>query len=350
VGSDTLIISDLDYADPDAQLSLVSSLSLPVTLEPGQETGVVVAWDPTFEVTAHGQLDVTSNDPRVVVSATQEAESIFATVTTDEFTVPVDPPVDIIFAVDQSCSMDAHATQLTTAFTGLIQQMSQVTNGWRVGVATQDTGCFNYGFFTSSTPNLTTTFGQAVTVGDELSVTNTEKLFSIALAALQKTTSGQCNTGFLRANALLHVIFVSDEYEQGTMTPASFVSSATAYKSSPGLFKTSGILCNPTCSNMDGTYARYIDAVNLTGGIHLDVMSTYWSSYAQQLAAASLISINTYELSQNAAGDSIRVWVDGTEWTTGWHYDPATNEVVFDAAPPQGSNIEVEYGVLVPCN
>ena len=99
----------------------------------------------------------------------------------------------------------------------------------------------------------------------------------------------------------------------------------------------------------DKTPSGQPDMVNLTGGIHLDVMSTYWSSYAQQLAAASLVSANTYELSQNAAGDSIRVWVDGTEWTTGWHYDPSTNEIIFDAAPPQGAAIEVEYGVLVPC-
>ena len=42
----------------------------------------------------------------------------------------------------------------------------------------------------------------------------TEALLTVAANALSKTTTTGCNAGFLRTEALLHVILVSDEPEQ----------------------------------------------------------------------------------------------------------------------------------------
>jgi len=350
VGDDDLTISAVDYADPDGQLSLESAPALPITLAPGEQTSAWVAWDPTVEASAQGTMRVTSNDPRGVVSATQEAEGVFATTQNDHFDVPVDPPVDILFAIDQSCSMDAHATQLANSFSSLIQGISQVTDGWQIGVATMDDGCFNSGILTANTPNLQSVFANAVTVGDDYSVANTEKLFAIVQSALSHTYSG-CNAGFLRSDALLHVVVVSDEYEQSGISPSSFVSTVRSYKSSPSLVKVSGIICSPSgCGHADGSDTYYRDAVSMTGGIRLDVMGTNWGSYASQLAAASLSGLNTYPLSHNPAPSSITVTVNGQQWNSGWHYDSGTNEIVFDTTPPQGASVDVGYGVLVACN
>ncbi|MBW1880794.1 MAG: VWA domain-containing protein [Deltaproteobacteria bacterium] len=349
IGDDDLIITAIDYLETVGLLTMDDANVLPLTLEPSQETSVWIDFEALDQVAVTGQLDVTSNDPRGVVSATQTGEGVFATTAEDTFVVPEDPPVDILFAVDQSGSMDWHASQLATAFSALIDAIGQVTSGWRIGVVTTDGGCFNSGVLTTSTPNLQSTFASAVSLNGT-TFNYTEKLFQLTQIAMSKTYAGQCNANFLRPNALLHIVLVSDEKEQSGITPASFVSTMQSYKSSPSLVKVSGIICGPSgCGHADGWDTGYKDAVTLTNGVRLDVMATNWANNAQQLAAASLTSINRFELTQTAHPGSIRVWVDGTEWTTGWHYDAATNEVVFDTNPPPGGVVEVDYGVLVPC-
>lgn len=353
IGTDDLIIDEIRYEDPDAQLSLGASIELPVTLAPGERTTVTVAFDPSFEVAALGKLQVHSNEPRGWVTATQEAEGIFATVLQEDFQVPTDPPVDILFAVDQSCSMDGHSANLGSNFSSLIGAIGQVTNSWRIGVVTTDpSGCFNHGVLDSSTPSLASKFSQAVAMGEGTgtAIEPTERLFVVTQLAMTRTNSGQCNSGFLRPNALLHIVLVSDESEQSGISAGTFVTNMQAYKATPSLVKVSGIICSPSgCANANGYDTGYDQAVSLTGGIRLNVMGSGWANYAEQLAAASLSSINHFELAQTAAPDSIVVEVNGSEWTSGWHFDQGGNEVIFDTNPPEGADIHIEYGVLVPC-
>lgn len=354
VGTDDLIIDEITYEDPDGQLALTAlrtdSQVLPLTLAPGEATEVFVNFEPTFEVAALGTLKVHSNEPRGWVSATQEAEGIFATVLDERFVVPSDPPVDILFAVDQSGSMDGHSASLGANFSGLITALSQVTNSWRVGVSTLGAGCFNQGVLDATTTSLASKFAAAVSTGSG-SEPNTEKLFRLTQNAMGQTGYGQCNSGFLRPDALLHIILVSDEKEQSGIGASTFVTNMQSYKASPALVKVSGIICSPSgCGHADGTDGGYKDAVTLTGGVRMDVMGSGWANYAQQIAAASLTGINRFELSQTAAPDSLVVSVNGTEQATDWHFDAATNEVVFDVNPPEGADIDIEYGVLVPCN
>jgi hypothetical protein len=46
---------------------------------------------------------------------------------------------------------------------------------------------------------------------------------------------------------------------------------------------------------------------------------------------------------------SVRVYVDGIEWSQDWHYDSATQSVVFDVEMDAGSVIDVYYGVFGTC-
>lgn len=351
VGSDDLVIESFAYDDPTGQLTLDNPNVLPMVLTPGSNALVFVDYASTTQAVADGTLTVTSNDPRGDIEATQTAEGVYATVLEEQFEVPVNPPVDILFAVDQSCSMDGHSDDLGPAFSELIDEISTVTSGWQIGVSTIASGCFNSGILRSTTPNVESLFNSAVSYGGAHS--NTEKLFSLTLDAL----GASCNAGFLRPDALLHVVLVSDEWEQSGMAPSTFVSQVRQYKNNvAGLVKVSGIICEPQgCGHNDSLGPRdddgYAEAVQLTGGLRMNVMAdSGWGAYAQQLAAASLTSIHHYELDQPAHPSSIRVWVDGVEWTTGWHFDAAANEVVFDDAPDPGAQIDVEYGVAVPCN
>lgn len=349
VGTDDLVITDVQYAEATGQLSLDAPLGLPLTLVPGDSVPVWVDFAASAEITTTGYLSVTSNDPRGVVTATQTADSAFSAWIEDQFTVPVDPPVDIVFAVDQSCSMDGHAAQLAGSFGSLIGAIQQVTSGWRIGVVTTTSGCFNGGFLSSSTPNLLQVFRDAVSYGTD-GTGETERLFQMVQVAMANTLPGKCNAGFLRPDALLHVVLVSDEFEQSGIAPGMFAWNVASYKASQSLVKVSGIICPPSgCPVADGSDGGYAEAIALTGGVRGNVMASDWSQLAHDLAVASLAQLNRYPLSHDPAPGSIVVYVNGTQWPSGWHYDASTHELVFDLTPPQGATLQVGYGALVSC-
>jgi hypothetical protein len=346
-GLEDLVITDIVHRDSAELLSLSQAPRLPITLAPGEQSQVSVAFDAWTSGSAEGTLEVTSNDPRGVISAIQYADTQHAMRTTDVFQQPTEVPVDIVFAIDQSCSMDARLTNLQNNFDTFINTIDSVTQAWRIGVVTLDSGCFNSGFIERSTPSYASVFNSAVVLGTDSQVSNDEKLFTMATDAL----GANCNAGFLRPGALLHIVFVSDEWEQGPMNASQMLSSAVAAKGGmSSLVKMSGIICPPSgCGIADGTAGEYADAVNVGGGVRLDITAPDWGAQVEDLASASLTGIGRYQLSQPADPNAIQVLVDGQTWT-GWYYDEASQSVVFTDIPPAGSSITVHYGVSIDCN
>jgi len=345
VGQEDLVITEVQYVSNGA-LTLVNSVEVPLTLAPGEEAPVEVEFLPEAQDDFEGELRVISNDPEGDTVAVQTAEGRYVDEVEDEFEVPVNPPVDLLFAVDQSCSMDDDALNLGNNFATFISEVNQFTNDWQIGVATLDGGCFNSGILKSTTANYATKFQSAVTLGDDAQL-NTEKLFTLTNSALSKTTGSQCNAGFLREDALLHVVFVSDEAEQSGNTVNYWVNQLQNYKSDPSLLKLSAVtLLAPPYP--DQSPVRYWDAVEATGGVLLSLLDD-WSESAEELATASLDGLFDFPLSETPDPASIEVRVDGTQWLTGWVYNADTNEIEFETEL-EGSSIVVNYGVIVPCD
>jgi hypothetical protein len=347
VGTDELVIDGIRYETSDGQLVMTDTNTLPLALQPGESTKVKVDFLPTAVGTTSGALVVSSNDPRGEVEATQTAEGLYADIVKDIFEVPEEPPVDILFAVDQSCSMDDDVSRLASNFSTFIADINTYTTGWRIGVATKDTGCFNEGILKSTTTNYASKFATAV-AGEGGNYT--EALLTVSTNALANTASTSCNAGFLRTDALLHVILVSDEPEQSAKSWSSYVADMQSYKSDPSLVKISAVAGDyPSgCATADpGT--GYYEAVTATGGVYLSICDTNWAAHVEKLATASLEGLYDFELTQTPDPDSIQVWVNGTEWFADWHYDAATNEVQFDVELG-GGKVTVKYGVLVSCD
>ncbi len=347
-GNAPLHLTELTYAG-DAALVLTDAPALPLTLVPGALTTATVAYT-AAEGVSSGTLTAVSDDPRGPQSATQTGLGTYADEVTDVWVVPTDPPVDLLFAVDQSCSMDDDAISLGANFGAFIAAIEAETSGWHVGVVTQDDACFVPGWFDASTSGVSSLFSTAVTLGDDASVDDDERLFQLVDRALAQAVPGACNEGFLRAGAPLHVVFVSDEPERSTEEAAAwdwgyFLGRFTLQVASPPLFLASGVVDLDGCS--EGANG-YDDLVPATGGQLLSICQGDWSAYAASLAAASLGRLWTVPLSQPADAATIAVSVDGVPVATGWTYDPAQNAVVFDDLAP-GQTVEVSYGVLASC-
>ena len=349
VGDGDLIVSRIGLNASSGQFQLTGSLPLPLTLPPGANATVTVAFDAIVAGTADALLQVISNDPRGEVTATQLAEGTYAGQRIDSFTMPEDPPVDILFAVDQSCSMDGHSANLASNFNTFINSLSAVTSNWQVGVATLQSGCINDTIFRPTTTNLNSRFSAAVSLGSQNDWS--EALFLLSQAALAKTAPGYCNAGFLRDDALLHVVLVSDEYEQGNVSAGTFVTNVWNYKDSPSQVRISSIACPAGgCPSIpDGSNSGYAQAVAVGGGELLNILTTDWGASAQILAETSVAGVGRFELSGTPDAGSLTVRLNGTVTTTGWHFNTTTNEVVFDIFPPVGAEIEVTYGLVISC-
>ncbi len=353
-GNAALEVEALDYAS-DRQLSLTDAPATPFTLEPGEYALATVTLETTKEEPATGVLTASSNDPGGEVTASQQADPVWADVVTDEFDVPRDPPVDIVFAVDRSGSMDDDAAALGEAFDTFITTLSAETGGWNIGVLTYDHACFNNGVLDATTSNVEALFQEAVAMGSDEEIVLDERLFQLVDRGLRQTASGACNEGFLRDGALLHVIFVSDEPERSTETASAWtwdywLERWQAWVSGPSLLVLSGVLDLDDCNEgADG----YHEAIEATAGEALSICDADWGAHASALAQASTGFLYSFTLSQPAEEDSIQVDIDGTATEEGWSFDASSNLVVFGdelaETTPAGATVSITYGVTASC-
>lgn len=349
VGAETLTLSDLAMSG-DPSFSLVDWPPLPVELGPSAYTTVTVRSAADAIGTWNGALEVTSNDPRGVVSASFAATPSDGVPRQDRFSVAANPPVDIVFAVDQSASMDDDAAALGSSFGAFIETIEMETSAWRLGVVTYDSGCFNEGMLTSSSASLGDRFASAVAAGTDGEITDDERLLQLASRALANTAAGRCNEGFLRSDALLHVIIVSDEPERSEEEATAWtwdywVDDFLGYKTTPALVEVSGVVDVSGCGEGD---AGYDEAIAATGGLALSICSADWASYAAALAKASTGGLWRFVLSDTAVAATITVSVDGVPLASGWRYDTATNAVIVDSHPESGE-VTIDYRVATEC-
>lgn len=341
VGLADLQITGIDYRS-GPELALDSNVPLPLTLAPGDFRDVVVSYQTGGSLSVTGTLSVESNDPRGVRTADQFVEGSGELVS-ETFEVVANPSVDILFAIDKSCSMSSEARALGQAFDSFIAEIDSVTDDWQIGVVTQDGGCFERGIITAATPNYDQVFKDAVTGQQIFGDTDlTEQLLELTDNALQQTAIGGCNAGFVRGNSLLHVVAVSDEPEQSGQPWDHWVGRWQSQMSDPNLVMVSAVI-DPSAGNCGDVGTGYIEAAQNTGGIILDVCTSNWGNYAQQLGAASANSLLTYLLSTVPDPSTIDVAVDGTSYAGGWTYDPVRNAIVINVELPEGSEVVITY-------
>ena len=347
VGYDTLIIDGISL-DGGSTFDLDSSgVSLPVTLEPGEHETVTVFFEPGDDQTHESSLTVTHDAPGGVDIGEQYGNGAYAGEYSDLWEISGDPPVDLMFFVDQSGSMDDDQTSLGNNFSSFISQLSSYTSDWQVTVVNDDDGCTNSGVLTASTNNYQNTFASAVRQGGGW---YTEAGLYVTAAGVENTDPGECNNSFMREDALLHIVMVSDEPEQSPASWSSYVNAVIAKKGSSANVRFSAIAGDYPggCGTADaGT--GYYEAVSATGGVFLSICSN-WASNMEALADAS-VQLTDFELSHTAVEDSIVVYVDGTQRNNGWTYDGVNNAVVFSAnIPEEGETVQIDYAAAANCD
>lgn len=333
-------------------------------LAPGESTTASIAFE-ALEIRPYNAawLEVESNDPDEPVS---KVDFVGAG---DEFAYAEDlylqenqANVDVLFAIDQSGSMSGEIQQLASAFDVFITAFVNLGLDYRIAVTTADPdpSCSSFAgpYISNSTPDPVAEFNTQANLARPC---GTEAAFSASRASLNSADG----KAFLRPDASLAVIGVSDEEEQsGGLTPQAYATYLASLKggdmsrvSFNGLVGPQGgnifVGGCPVSSGADADPApRYHNAIRLTGGVWGNLCDFDVGPFLQQTSfvAAGLefrfpltnepSSTNPYDFTVTV--DGVEVPWDGFD---GWLYNPDDNSVEFhgSAIPAPGAEIVVVY-------
>lgn len=209
----------------------------------------------------------------------------------DRIVQATEPVVDVLFVVDNSSSMANEQQALQNNFPAFIDYFANSGLDYHIGMVSTDvqrpdhSGKLrvfqDYRFIDNETPNPANIFqGMTSTLG--VLSGSEESGRAAAYTALELIVDTPRNEGFLRPEAELHIIFVSDTFDNSSANPVTrneFLSWAANLKVRPGLVTMHGIVVLPndgSCPNgRVGT--QYVDYATVTGGITASICEQDWS-------------------------------------------------------------------------
>lgn len=293
------------------------------------------------------------------------------------------PKVDILFVIDDSGSMSDHQKNLaknTELFINAIKKVSLVD--FNVAVTTSDdftnlwgspvSGNRKAGEFVNlggkkvvngKTPNMEKILAANFIVGT--SGSGTEKFLSIVEQALSKPLIDIENSGFLRPQSSLALIFVTDADDQSNTSPQQLYDflMAKVKPNSPAKVLTYGALIHPTqtdCINTENaTTTKIFDFIAMFNGITFKIcdpdFGTKFTSFAEDIVSKTKRFI---PLSDPPIPSTIEVSYDGellpADPIYGWSFSPSQNAIIlgpkfelkFKSTNPNAS-IEVRFNKAV---
>jgi len=301
------------------------------------------------------------------------------------------PPteVDILLVVDDSCSMSDEQIKLGEGFDRFVEFFDVADVDYHIGIITTDmdayvrsgklVGSGSDRIIDRNTEDADDVFRENVNVGT--AGWGFEKGLDSAAAAFSNTLLDGHNEGFLRDDALLSIIFVSDEEDISEYGVNSYVNFWRGLKDefARDAFNASALIgVDPdtgepgTCGNPNNPNAvggfRYHDVVTQTGGVVGSICDDDFSDVVNEMGLASSRLLSEFLLERRPTEDTIemRLFIPGDPSEEGdgllvppegtddgefpWEYveDLETEEyrVVFldiTSLPPVDSRIALHY-------
>ncbi|MCK6510102.1 hypothetical protein L6R29_09065, partial [Myxococcota bacterium] len=351
--------------------------SVGVALAAGQSMQIALGYKPVDLGLDRGSLEIrhsfTSQSPAYVPL---EGTGIREDNQTDIFNQNSTPTADILFVVDDSCSMGEEQQSLANNFRTFINWAIRLSVDYHIGVATTDTtgrlypaGCLHkikdtagteHRFISLTTNDPIGVFDKMVNVGTRGSAI--ERGLEAAHKALTAPTKDDpsCNQGFYRDTASLSLVFVSDEEDQSPLSESFYLNFFRNLKGSRNadLIRASAVVGPPPngCNNpgtgratLGGRYWRTADALR---GEKASICDADWSNTLNRIGAISFGLRDQFFLSRTPEPPTIQVKVDGVvipqSSANGWTYDVTSNSILFasSARPNTGTRIEVSYRAI----
>jgi len=373
-------VSVLEAPDPDASH----------TLQVGESLSWTVDYGPVDQSSDACALAIASSDAPTPTEVALTGWGAYPAQVADLFTDSESQKVDVLFVVDDSGSMGQEQENLSDSFQAFILEAATWDSDYQIGV-------------TTTTVNLLELAGGALFGSPPwVSVGNWEKFVNIVevgvggsgneqgiWAALIATSSplidppegtceansdcglmracvaGTCqgiNHGFLRDDAALEVVFVSDEEDQSPEELDGYLDHFRAIKGfdKPELLHMHAIVGPPGgCTSSNGTAdagLRYASLASATGGAFYSICELDFAKGLEGIGEIAFASKMEYTLSQIPVPTTLAVTIEGlpcppmTGGIFNWVYDPDDNQLtlteqgICTAGP--GDEVLIAYDLL----
>lgn len=264
-------------------------------------------------------------------------------------------PVDLLWIIDDSGSMTEEQGLLNDSFPAFATVLEFSGVDFHMGVTSTDVdkeaGVLVGSMMDNTTADLAAEFASAALLG--IHGSRDEQPLEAAVLA---TTSGT-NGDFVRSDANLVILIVTDEDDHSREEVTTYVDTLSATKGDMA-WNISAIAgdppegCHsPIADAVVGT--RVIEAVTLTGGVFESLCSADFEAVLSALGLSAVGMTDTFPLSVLPTVDSIEVRVDGVDIyqrdQDGWRYDAGENAIIFDglAVPRAGQGVLIKYVELL---
>lgn len=371
-GDGPLTVSEIELSGSGFSAFSTDWNGAPFTLEPGEARTVQVGFTPNAWVSYAITLTVRSDDPdeSVVDLPTTGIGDVDSTYE-QRFTQGYFEAVDILWVVDNSGSMEEETYQVTSNFSVFIDAFVDLGLSYHIGVVTTDmddpsqSGRLRGPVITEASADPSAEFLAQIDAGFTGSAD--ERGFDAVRAALTEPLLSTTSAGFLREDAALAVIVLSDENDYSSMSPSNFVTWYDTLKADPAKLSFNAI-CGDRffgCTNFDSFGNplsatggdEYIDAVGLTSGYFGSICTADYSEILDHISLSSAGMTLSFALDHEPSDlGAVVVTVNGVEIENdqyeGWTWEASTASVVFHggAVPPPGAEVVVTYPIPTECS
>jgi hypothetical protein len=284
------------------------------------------------------------------------------------------PEVDILWIIDNSCSMESEQAQVAADFPLFMQYFLGSGLDYHIGVVSTDMddpeqsgklvlGPGNLRWIEAETPDPMGAFAAMAQLG--IGGASTEQGIAAGYAAFE--LQDEFNDGFLRDDSAIHVIVLSDESDFSASDPVTlgeYASYLNGLRADPEMVQFHAIVSPPaasqaTCDGVQTAGDRYMQVSQEVGGVYWSLCDTPWSDALEAIGLASAGLRREYFLTQRPVDGTIRVSIEDQGNTlafeeldaeTGlgdWVYSEPRNAITFlSYVPNPGAVVQIAYEVL----
>jgi len=271
------------------------------------------------------------------------------------------PAVDVLWVVDNSCSMWEEQRAVAANYPSFVEYFVESELDYHVGVVSTDMRDPGHKgrlrqvggrrFITTATPDAHDVFADMVMVG--IDGHWDERGFEAAYTAVD-VEAQRYNVGFLRPDAVLHVIVISDENDYSAWTPEEFASWLGTSKWTSGIVSFSSIVgVTAECPSVVEPGSDYLEVTRRVGGVVRSICADDWAEVLRAMGREVVLPKSEFFLSTLPVAETVEVEVhhDGLvlrfERDVDWVYDAHRNSVRFlEYVPDPRSWVVIRYARL----
>jgi hypothetical protein len=261
--------------------------------------------------------------------------------------------LDILWVIDDSGSMADKQTNLGNYFDHFIRDFITRNVDFKMAITTTDTSSSSKKgkMVTGSDTKLTSAKARSNETQFFTDFANLVKVGTLGSGyekGLEATEGFMAKhaTDWLRTEAYLAVVILSDEEDQSAKTAAQYTDYLKSFKGEAGLVKVYSIV-DKNLRNMQANitqgFQRYATASTNTAGVVGDIYEDF-SNVLEDMGSSIINLLDSFALANTPVAGTLRVYVNSVE-TTLFSFDGASRSIKFDRGytPPTGATIRVDY-------